>query len=113
MKEVSLIFSVHAERRYVELEEGHRKQERMLLDAIKKKEIILKNDQHHGNPIKKRIFPKKYKELYQITNLFRVELPIFWRILYTIITNENKTTIFVLDIVNHKEYDKLFNYRKK
>jgi len=41
--------------------------------------------------------------------LFRVELPNFWRMYYTLTDDENQIEIiaFVLDILDHKEYDKI------
>ena len=113
MKNVKLKFSIEAQARYVELEKSSKKQEKMLLSSIQQKEEILKKNSHHGNPIAKRLIPQRYKLMYNIKSLFRIELPLFWRLLYTIRTREEETTIFVLDILSHKEYDKLFNYRKK
>ena len=68
-----------------------------------------------GKPISKKLIPKEYKEKYGITNLFRVELPNYWRMLYT--TNAGISQIeiiaFVLDIIDHKVYDKKFKYKGK
>ena len=51
---------------------------------------------------------------YGITNLFRVELPNYWRMLYTLSNGESEIEIiaFVLDLVDHKVYDKKFGYKK-
>ena len=61
------------------------------------------------------MIPKEYVQKYGITNLFRVELPNFWRMLYTLTNNDTKVQIiaFVLDIIDHPTYDKKFKYRKK
>ncbi len=49
-----------------------------------------------------------------VTNLFRVELPNFWRMLYTLTAEGDVEIIaFILDIIDHKTYDKKFGYRKK
>jgi len=52
---------------------------------------------------------------YGATNLFRVELPAFWRMIYSLTDGESEVEIiaFVLDIINHKTYDKKFGYRGK
>ncbi|MBI2666896.1 hypothetical protein HYX13_04750 [Candidatus Woesearchaeota archaeon] len=57
--------------------------------------------------------PAEYVQKYEITNLFRVELPNFWRMLYTLTDGETEIEIiaFVIDVVNHKEYDKKFGYQ--
>ncbi|MFZ2455999.1 MAG: hypothetical protein WAX07_05945 [Candidatus Altiarchaeia archaeon] len=50
-----------------------------------------------------------------MTNLFRIELPNYWRMLYTLTSGESQIEIiaFVLDIMNHRNYDKKFGYKKK
>ena len=70
---------------------------------------------HYGDPIAKNLIPKEYILKYGITNLFRVELSNFWRMLYTLTNDETEIEIvaFVLDIIDHKEYDKVFGYKNK
>ena len=87
----------------------------MILNAINKKVELIKANLHYGNPIAKSLIPKEYIEKYDITNLFRVKLPNYWRMLYTLTDDETKIEIiaFVLDILNHATYNKKFGYRKK
>ena len=61
----------------------------------------------------KKLIPKEYVLKYGVTNLFRIELSGFWRMLYTLTNDETEVVIvaFVLDIINHKEYDKKFGYK--
>ncbi len=91
------------------------KTEKIILNAINKKIELIKLNYHFGNPIAKNLIPKEYKEKYGITNLFRVELPNFWRMLYSLIDGETKIEIiaFVLDLINHKNYNKKFGYKNK
>ncbi len=44
-----------------------------------------------------------------------MELPNYWRMLYTLTDGETKIEIisFVLDVIDHKGYDKKFGYKKK
>ncbi|PIN77051.1 hypothetical protein COV16_07435 [Candidatus Woesearchaeota archaeon CG10_big_fil_rev_8_21_14_0_10_34_8] len=88
------------------------KTKKTIFNAIQNKEQILKYNRHYGDPIAKRLFPKEYKLKYNITNLFRVELPLFWRLIYTITNKDDKIIIFVLDIIDHKDYNNKFGYRK-
>jgi len=69
---------------------------------------------HYGNPIAKNLIPQEYRDKYGITNLFRVELPSFWRILYTLTEGENELEVvaFVLGIIDHKGYDRKFGYKR-
>jgi len=48
-----------------------------------------------------------------VSNLFRVSLAGYWRMLYSLEGNNIEVVAFVLNIVDHPAYDKLFGYRKK
>lgn len=117
MKKVRVVFSEEAEEVYKYLNEKSNisKTEKSILNAINKKVELIKNNFHYGDPISKNLIPEEYKIKYGVTNLFRVELPNFWRMLYTLTNNETEIEIiaFVLDIISHDEYDKKFGYRKK
>jgi len=117
MKKVRVILSPEAEEVYKHLNEEAptSKTERMILNAINKKVELIKVNHHYGDPIAKALIPQEYKDKYGITNLFRVELPNFWRMLYTLTDGESNIEIiaFVLDIMDHPAYDKKFGYRKR
>ena len=117
MKKVRVILSPEAEEVYKHLnkEAPTSKTDRMILNAINKKVELIKVNRHYGDPIAKILIPREYVEKYEITNLFRVELPNYWRMLYTLTDNETNIEIiaFVLDILDHPDYDKKFGYRKK
>lgn len=74
---------------------------------------MIKANFHYGEPIAKNLIPEEYKQKYGITNLFWVELPNFWRMLYTLTNNESEVEIiaFVLDIIDHEKYNKKFGYK--
>ncbi len=117
MKQVRVILVPEAKEVYKFLNEEapNSKQERMILKAINQKIELIKQNPHFGNPISKRLIPKEYIEKYGIGNLFRIELPNFWRMLYTLTEGETKIEIiaFILDIINHPAYNKKFGYKKK
>jgi hypothetical protein len=85
MKRIRVIFSPEAETVYTRLNASapKSKSDKMILRALQKKIELLKANPHYGNPIAKKLIPESYKELYGVTNLFRVELPLYWRMLYT------------------------------
>lgn len=115
MKEVRVTLSSEAEEVYKNLnqEAENSKQSRMILKAINQKKDLIKSNIHYGDPIAKDLIPDEYKIKYGTANLFRVELPAFWRMLYTLTNNEEVEIIaFVLDIIDHPTYDKKFGYRK-
>ncbi|MDI6738454.1 MAG: hypothetical protein QME12_08165 [Nanoarchaeota archaeon] len=80
-----------------------------LLRSINQKVEFLKANPFYGDNILKRNIPS----FYNVQNLWRVELSQFWRMLYTIKGDRIEIICFILDILNHKEYDKIFGYRKK
>jgi mRNA-degrading endonuclease RelE of RelBE toxin-antitoxin system len=114
-KKVRVIFSPEAEEVYKHLNEIalNSKIDSSILNAINKKVELIKSNIHYGEPIAKKLVPKEYKIKYEVTNLFRVELPSFWRMLYTLTDGDSEIEIiaFVLDILDHKDYNKKFGYR--
>ncbi len=116
MKTVRVILSPEAKEVYVYLnrEAVKSKIEKSIFNAIQKKIELIKMNPHYGDPIGKNLIPKEYKERYGATNLFRVELPNFWRMLYTLTDGGTEVEIiaFVLDIIDHSIYNKKFGYRK-
>jgi len=114
MKIVRIILSPEAEEVYKKLnsESESNKQSRMILKAVNNKIELIKSNIHYGNPIAKNLIPEEYKIKYETKNLFRVELPAFWRMLYTLTNNEEIEIIaFVLDIINHSSYNEKFGYK--
>jgi len=91
------------------------KTEKSILNAFTKKVELIKRDPHYGDPVAKRLIPKEYIDKYGVANLFRVELPNYWRMLYALTNDEAEVNIigFVLDILDHKRYDKKFGYKGK
>src|SRR3989338_3437007 len=99
MKTVRVIFSPDAEEVYKRLNEQApvSKIDKMILNAINKKIELVKANFHYGDPIAKNLIPHEYETKYGITNLFRVELPNFWRMLYTL--TEGETEIEILQYI--------------
>ncbi|MBU0758550.1 MAG: hypothetical protein KKF44_10870 [Nanoarchaeota archaeon] len=114
-KIVRLILSPEAEEvyEYIVKTAPNSKIERSILNAFNKKKELIKANIHYGDPISKRLIPEEYKRKYGVTNLFRVELPNYWRMLYTLSDGESQVEIiaFVLDMIDHKEYNKKFGYK--
>ena len=114
MKRVEVRFSRNAESAFEDLvsRSSHEKEARTILNAVNAKVGLLKQDVHYGLPLTKRLVPRRYKSV-GVTNLFRVALPSFWRMLYTITADGENLVVFVLDIIDHEAYDALFGYKKK
>jgi hypothetical protein len=78
-----------------------------LMRSIKRTSKLIKENPQYGIQISQKLIPKKYA----VDNLWKVNLTGFWRMLYTLKGNELEIICFVLEICNHKKYNKLFGYR--
>ena len=82
--------------------------EMQLLRSINQKVELIKANPFYGDSIEKRKIPK---DTYPVQNLWRVELTGYWRMLYTIKGDEIQIICFILDIMDHKEYNKRLGYK--
>lgn len=115
MKITKIKLSKEAEEVFVYLnqESKNSKIEKSILKSVLQKSELIKENFQYGDPISKKLIPEEYVKKYGITNLFRVELPSFWRMLYSVEEGESQIEIiaFVLDIIDHKDYNKIFGYK--
>ncbi len=115
MKQVRVVLSPEAEEAYKQLNEiaAESKIEKSILNSIEKKKELIKMNPHYGEPIAKDKIPPEYLQKYGAKNLFWVGLSNFGRMLYTLTNDETEVEIiaFVLDIIDHSDYDKKFGYR--
>ncbi len=88
-------------------------EEQQLLKSIKAKAELIKQNPSYGDKIAKKLWPKKLVKKYSLTNLWRVELTNYWGMIYTIKGDKIEIISFILEIINHNDYNKLFGYRKK
>ena len=116
MKPIRVILLDNAEKEYTKLNEISGKQlsegkenseEIQLLNSIKQKIEFIKANPFYGDNVPKNLIPGEYN----VQNLWRVELCNFWRMLYTIKGDQIEIICFVLDILNHKDYNKKFGYK--
>lgn len=120
-RRIKVLFSEEAESIYQDLFRNANisKKERMILKAIDQKVEFIKLNSHYGDSIAKQLIPREYFINYDVKNLFRIELPCFWRMLYTLKESEkeDETNIIivalVIDIIDHKTYNKKFGYRNR
>jgi hypothetical protein len=115
-KNVRVILIDEAEKAYIQLNkivgrQGNKNNslEMQLLKSINQKKELIKQNPFYGDNVPKKFIPKVYK----VNNLWRVELPGYWRMLYTIKGDEIEIICFVLEIIDHEKYNKLFKYKKK
>ena len=84
-----------------------------ILRSIERVRGWLKDNPFAGEQVQKSMIPKFYVDKHGIANLWRIELSNYWRLVYTIQSNEIEIIDFVLNIVDHKKYDKIFGYKGK
>ena len=121
-KEIRVVFSEEARESFDELNkvvgEEVKKNIRAsvhqtLLRSINRAKELLRENPFTGIQVPKSQIPSKYLLKYNVTNLWKMNLSDFWRMIYTATGNQVEIRAFVLDIVDHKTYDKLFGYRRK
>ncbi len=83
-----------------------------LLNAIKQRIEFLKANPQYGVHISKEKIPKEYILKYDVNNIWKTDLPGAWRMIYTIRGSEVEIISLILDILNHKDYEKRFGYKK-
>ncbi len=119
-KEVSVRLSEEADKVYQELNKivGEEKLKgidssfhQTLLRSINRVRDLLKQNPFVGDQVKKKQIPTKYIQKFDIDNIWRIELADRWRLVYTITGNQIEIITFVIDIFDHKDYDKVFGYK--
>lgn len=70
----------------------------------------IKNNPLRYTRIPENLIPEKYVQEYGIKALWKYDLPDGWRLLYTVTGNEIKIVSIILEWLNHKEYERRFNY---
>ncbi|MFA4953022.1 MAG: hypothetical protein WC584_02260 [Candidatus Pacearchaeota archaeon] len=85
-------------------------EDKKLFDYITRAIDNLKQNPLSGIKIPKNIWPEKYIKEYQITNLWKYNLPNAWRLIYTIKADDVQLINVLLEWFDHKNYEKRFGY---
>jgi len=85
-------------------------QDKQLHDFIERAIKDIKLNPSCGIKIIKKLWPKIYLQKYQITNLWKYDLPNGWRLIYTIKEDEVMILNVILEWFDHKEYSRRFKY---
>ena len=121
-KEVHVYFSDDANGMYQELQKRALEQKKQgtensfeiqLLKSIDREIGNLKIDPQKGKHIPRRNIPKQAVMRYKTDKLWKLDLVGFWRMIYTITGNQVKIITFILEIMDHDKYNKVFGYRNK
>lgn len=110
MKDLFVAFAdKKLESQFESLKSGKEK-ERILYKFIQRAISDLKKNPLAGIKIQKKLWPKEYVRKYELTNLWKYDLPNAWRLIYTIQSDEVMILSIILEWFNHKDYEKKFNY---
>ncbi|MBN2014404.1 MAG: type II toxin-antitoxin system RelE/ParE family toxin [Candidatus Altiarchaeota archaeon] len=71
----------------------------------------LESDLCAGQRIRKRLFPRYYIQRFGVNNLWRLRLDSRWRLIYSLVGDNSGVACIVLEVLNHKMYDRRFGYK--
>lgn len=97
-----------------QLAKGNRRNERtykLLINGIN----TLKRNYKAGSHLSRRKHRKAfeyYNKKYGIENLWKLNVSRDWRMIYTVVGNEVEVISFILEMMDHKRYNKRFGYKK-
>ena len=111
----SVIISEEAGKEFARLQKRSEKgnlEAKQLLDLINKGFAKLAKNAEVGKQISKKKWPKEYIRRYGISNLWKLNLDRYWRMIYTLRGNQAEIISFVIEVLDHKKYSKKFGYKK-
>ena len=85
-------------------------EERRLAGWIRKAIDRLLVDPKYGVKVPSYLWPKEYIQDYKITNLWKIDLPQGWRMMYTIRKNELELLSVILEWFDHTNYGRRHHY---
>ena len=84
-------------------------EDKELQSAISRAMDDLQENAWCGIQLPKRLIPRKYKT-YGVENLWKIDLPNGWRLIYFIRKSEAVIVSTILEWLDHKNYERLFKY---
>ena len=85
-------------------------EQQQLLKSIKQKIELIKSNPQYGDSIPKALIKRS---VYDVDNLWVVDLTGYWRMLYTLKGGKIEILCFILEIIDHNIYNKILGYKKK
>lgn len=78
------------------------------LKALNNAVSALENNIFAGDLIPKRIIPKKYNAGCDLCNLWSYNLGNSWKLIYSVLSDDDKRIIVLADWINRKDFERLF-----
>ncbi len=101
--------SLLLEKKFNQLKNGTY-EERHLYASLERAIGDLKVNPMSGKKIPRRLWPRSYTKRYQLTNLWKYNLPHAWRMIYTIYEDHVMILNIILEWFPHKDYERIFNF---
>ena len=96
-------------REFARLEQGPF-QEKRVADFLHQAIVNLAENPYLGIPIPRKLWPKIYMTKYRIDNLRKYDLPMGWRLIYTLRGTEVEVISILIEWFDHKHYERRFGY---
>jgi hypothetical protein len=71
----------------------------------------LRENMFAGTKIERKKFPKYYVKKYGIRNLYKINLDSKTRATYTLVADGAGVAVIILEVLDHKNYQKRFGYK--
>ena len=84
---------------------------RYLLKLVEKAIAKLVLNPRRGIKVPHKLWPREYVAKYGVNNLWKLNLDSYWRMIYTLAGNEAKLVSLIIEVMDHKAYDRKFGYR--
>jgi hypothetical protein len=94
---------------FCELKDG-KGEEKEVYKLVDKAIAKLMQNPFIGERVEKHLIPRCYIQKYGIGNLRKYNLNKSWRLIYTIIGEDLLIISVILEWMNHKQYERRFNY---
>lgn len=109
-KTVRVVFvDEKVERSFLRLRNGTF-EERRIFEWIQFGLDDLSKDPGCGIHIPRSVWPSKYVSDYHVNNLWKLDLPKGWRLIYSIRSTEVEVLAIVIEWFDHTDYDRRFKY---
>lgn len=70
----------------------------------------LRFDFKYGDHIPRNRIPREYFDKYQANNLWKLNLDSNWRLIYTVRGTKEDVMSLLIEVLDHKAYDRKFGY---
>ena len=109
-KPFRVVFVDHSLKDSLEKLEQGTFEEKRLAKWIRHAIDCLTLDSQYGIKVPSALWPKEYVQKYKITNLWKVDFPLGWRMSYTLRKGELEILGVILEWGSHPQYERRYGY---